>query len=168
MNERMIYRIDSFPIRSCHNIRIKRSRLFKGAHFRGYNASKREYFYGIKVFVMTDEHNRPVEYTFTPGAWAEIDGLRQLPLDLPQGSEAYLDSGFTDYLLEEDLKIADDIQLYVARKSNSKRPHPPWINFLIKHHRKPIETTFSEITNLFLKKIHRSGAPCSHSKRILA
>ncbi|WP_428666163.1 hypothetical protein [Runella sp.] len=85
---------------------------------------------------------------------AEIDGLRQLPLDLPQGSEAYLDSGFTDYLLEEDLKIADDIQLYVAGKSNSRRPHPPWINFLIKHHRKPIETTFSEITNLFLRKIH--------------
>lgn len=27
-------------------------------------------------------------------------------------------------------------------------------NFLIKYHRKPIETTFSEITNLFLRKIH--------------
>lgn len=34
---------------------------------------------------MTDEHNRPVEYTFTPGTWAEIDGLRELPFDLAKG-----------------------------------------------------------------------------------
>ena len=154
LSESMVYRIDGFPLNSCHNIRIPRSRLFKHEQYRGRNASKRQYFYGIKVFVMTDEANRPVEYCFTPGSWAEIDGLRQMPLDLPPGSEVYLDSGFTDYWMEDELKEAENLNFWVARRKNSHRPHHPSVDFLIRHHRKPIETTFSEITALFLKKIH--------------
>ena len=154
LSESMIYRIDSFPMNCCHNIRIPRSRLFKEEQYRGRSASKRQYFYGIKVFVMTDEANRPVEYCFTPGSWADIDGLRQMPLDLPPGSKVYLDSGFTDYKMEDELREAENINLFVARRKNSKRLHHPSVDFLISHHRKPIETTFSEITALFLKKIH--------------
>ncbi|MPR36422.1 transposase [Salmonirosea aquatica] len=142
LSESMVYRIDSFPLNSCHNIRIPRSRLFKHEQYRGRNASKRQYrratpFYGIKVFVMTDEANRPVEYCFTPGSWAEIDGLRQMPLDLPPGSEVYLDSGFTDYWMEDELKEAENLNFWVARRKNSHRPHHPSVDFLIRHHRKP-------------------------------
>ena len=39
------YIIDSFPVKVCHNIRISLSKLLKGEQYRGYNASKREYFY---------------------------------------------------------------------------------------------------------------------------
>ena len=35
LDEDLTYRIDSFPVKSCHNIRIKRSKLFKGEEFRG-------------------------------------------------------------------------------------------------------------------------------------
>lgn len=71
LDENLTYRVDSFPVipvKSCHNIRIKRSKLFKEEQFRGYNASKKEFYYGIKVFVVTNSDNKPVEYTFTPGA----------------------------------------------------------------------------------------------------
>lgn len=145
LSESMVYRIDSFPVNCCHNIRIPRSRLFKQEQYRGRNASKRQYrratsFYGMKVFVMTDEANRPVEYCrsvvrFTPGSWAAIDGLRQMPLDLPPDSQVYLDSGFTDYGLEDDLKKAEDLNFFVARKKNSKRPHHGSVDFLISHYR---------------------------------
>ncbi|MEZ4926133.1 MAG: IS982 family transposase [Saprospiraceae bacterium] len=148
------YRIDSFPVKSCHNIRICRSKLFKGNEFRGRSTSKREYFYGVKVFIITNSQNIPVEYSITPGSWAEIDGLRQLPLDLPQNSVLFGDSGFTDYTHEDDLAIADNINLKVSRKKNSKKPHKPWWDYLIQMNRKPIETTFSELTALFGKKIH--------------
>lgn len=148
------YRIDSFPIRSCHNIRISRSKLFKGAEYRGYNASKREYFFGIKVFMITNYENKPVEYTFTPGSWSEIAGIRQMPLDLPALSTLFGDSGFTDYKLESDLMEGQEIDLKVARKKNSKKPHKPWWNYMINVQRKPIETTFSQITALMSRKIH--------------
>ena len=154
LNSDLTYRIDSFPVKSCHNIRISRSKLFKGDEYRGYNASKREYFYGIKVFMITDTDNKPVEFTFTPASWSEIDGFRQLPLQLRENSELFGDSGFTDYLHEEDLKEVQNIDLKVARKKNSKKPHKPWINYQIHVARKPIEITFSQITALISKKIH--------------
>ena len=154
LDEDLTYRIDSFPVKSCHNIRISRSKLFKGKEFRGYNASKREYFYGIKVFVITNRDNKPVEYTFTPGAWAEIDGFRQMPLQLPELATLFGDSGFTDYSHEEDIKEGQNIDMKMARKKNSKKQHAPWWNYIINVERKPIETTFSELTALLARKIH--------------
>lgn len=40
------YIIDSFPIATCDNIRICRSRRYQGEAYRGYIASKRRYFCG--------------------------------------------------------------------------------------------------------------------------
>ena len=43
------YIIDSFPLKVCHILRISRCKLLKGKQWRGYNASKWEYFFGVKV-----------------------------------------------------------------------------------------------------------------------
>ncbi len=44
------YIIDSFPVKACHNMRISRCKLLlKNRQWRRYNASKREYFFGVKV-----------------------------------------------------------------------------------------------------------------------
>ncbi|PVD51639.1 hypothetical protein DC498_14560 [Terrimonas sp.] len=42
----------------------------------------------------------------------------------------------------------------ICRKRNSKRPDEPWTRFIKEHMRKGIETTFSQIKGLFLRKIH--------------
>jgi hypothetical protein len=157
LDETLTYRVDSFPVKSCHNIRIKRSKLFKGEPYRGYNASKREYFYGIKVFVITNADQKPVEYSLTPGAWAEIEGFRQLPLQLPQSSLLFGDSGFTDYSHEVDIEQGQGIEMKIARKKNSKKQHEPYWNYLINLERKPIESTFSELTALLARKIHATS-----------
>lgn len=47
------YLLDSFPVAICKNIRIKRSKIALGEDFRGYTASTKEYFYGIKVQLIT-------------------------------------------------------------------------------------------------------------------
>jgi hypothetical protein len=44
--------------------------------------------------------------------------------------------------------------MMIARKSNTKRPHEPWENFLIADSRKRVETTFSQISSMFPKRIH--------------
>ena len=54
------YIIDSFPLKVCHNIRISRSKLLHGKQWRGYNRSKREYFYGVKVQLITTKNGVPV------------------------------------------------------------------------------------------------------------
>ncbi len=148
-----IYIINSFSVSVCHNIRINRSRLLKGRQYRGYNASKRCYFYGFKVHVIVTAEGIPVEYSFTAGSVHDLDGMKQMPLLLPEGSSLLADSAYTDYTLEEML-TDNQIRLLADRKQNSKHPHQPWINYLITNGRKRIETTFSDIVKLMPNRIH--------------
>lgn len=64
------------------------------------------------------------------------------------------DRGCTDYTTEDLLAEAQDIVLRPMRKTNSKRPVPPWIAYLQFHGRKMVETAGSLITQLFPKSIH--------------
>jgi len=148
------YIVDSFPVSSCHNIRISRSKLFKGEAFRGYKASMRQYFFGVKVQVLTTETGIPVEFCFVPGSEHDVMALYKLPLSVPPESKIFGDSAYTDYSAEDDLFDSEGIKLMIQRKSNSKRPDQPWISFLKSYMRKRIETAFSGMKGLYLKSIH--------------
>jgi hypothetical protein len=148
------YIIDSFPVAVCDNIRIANCKLLKGKQWRGKQCSMRRYFYGVKVQVLTTETGIPVEFGFVPGCESDVQALKKLPLSVAPESSIYADSAYTDYTIEEDARLGDEINLMVQRKSNSKRIDEPWIRFLKEYSRKRIETTFSEIKNLFLRKIH--------------
>jgi len=65
-----LYFIDSFPVSVCENIRIKRSKLVKGEKYRGYIASKRVYFYGLKVHIVCDEERFVNEFVIV-GRWKD-------------------------------------------------------------------------------------------------
>jgi hypothetical protein len=91
---------------------------------------------------------------FLPGCANDVRGLKALPLNLPEGSEVYGDSAYTDYTNEDDLKDSSQIQLQVMRKKNSTRPDPPWTSYVKQHTRHYIETVFSGITRVFPKSIH--------------
>jgi hypothetical protein len=147
------YIIDSFPVALCHNIRISRNRIVQGAEYRGYCASKRSWFYGYKVHIVVTKEGIPLEYTFTPGSSHDMQGLKQMPLNLPEGSTLYADAAYTDYTIEEMLSD-NGIRLLAARKANSKRPHKPWVEYLISISRKRIEVSFSDIAKYLPKTIH--------------
>jgi hypothetical protein len=153
LNIQTTYSIDSFPVSVCQNIRIVNSKIVKGKEYRGYCASKRCYFYGFKVHMIVTTHGIPVEFTFTTGNKHDLDGLKQLPVNLPSGSEILADSAYTDYQLEEMLSD-NGIRLLAHRKSSSKHPHNQSIEYLISTGRKRIETVFSDIAKYMPKKIH--------------
>ncbi|MFA6059337.1 MAG: IS982 family transposase [Taibaiella sp.] len=148
------YIIDSFPVAVCDNIRISRSKLIKGKQWRGKQSSMRRYFYGVKVQVLTTATGIPVEFGFVPGCESDVQALKKLPLSVAPESSIYGDAAYTDYGIEDDMLEAEGIHLRISRKSNSKRPDEPWLRFLKEHSRKRIETSFSEIKGLFLRKIH--------------
>jgi hypothetical protein len=148
------YLLDSFPVAVCDNIRIARSRLARGEQFRGRICSKRRYFYGVKVQVVTTEEGVPVEFAFLPGSASDTRGLDVLPLSLPAGSQLFMDSGYTDYGAEDAAKAIDDIEFAPSRKKNSKRSDDCWRSYYKQLMRKRIETVFSQITRLFPKHIH--------------
>jgi len=97
------YLLDSFPVAVCDNIRIRHCHLLQGEQYRGYVASKKRYFYGIRIHVVSTPAGIPVEWVFLPGEANDTRGLQTLPLNLPAGSELYADKGYTDYICEDNL-----------------------------------------------------------------
>lgn len=154
LNIKSEYIIDSFPIASCDNMRISSSKLLQGKRYRGRKASMRRYFYGIHVHVLVTTDGIPVEYTLLPGSAYDSEALKQMPFNLLEKSLIYADSAYTNYVIEDLLKESDKIELMAARKSNSRRKRPPYEEYTIEVMRKRVETTFSEISGLFPKKIH--------------
>ena len=148
------YLIDSFPVPICDNIRISRCKIADSEDFWGYIASKKKYFYGVRVHVLTTSDGIPVELAFLPGEAHDVRGLGVLPLDLPPGSEIYGDTAYTDYGVEDAMKELDEISLDPIRKKNSKRYDDPLVHSYKKLIRKRIETIFSQISSFFPKWIH--------------
>lgn len=148
------YLLDSFPVALCDNMRISRCRLVKDEEFRGFIASKRRYFYGVRVQVVTTEEGVPVEFCFLPGAASDVRALGVLPLELPAGSQLFMDSGYTDYAAEDAALAVDGVEFAPSRKSNSKRGDDVWRSYYKQLMRKRIETVFSQISALLPKQIH--------------
>ncbi len=148
------YLLDSFPVAVCDNMRISRCRLVADQEFRGYIASKRRYFYGVRVQVVTTEEGVPVELAFLPGAASDVRALGVLPLALPAGGRLFMDSGYTDYAAEDAALEVDGVEFAPSRKSNSKRGDDIWRGYYKQLMRKRIETVFGQITAMFPRHIH--------------
>jgi hypothetical protein len=154
LNTDSIYIIDSIPIAVCDNIRIRRSKIYSKEDFRGYQASKKRYFYGLKIHLMVTKDGQPVACFLTPGSFGDVDALKSYAYELPDGSIIYADKAYNDYEIEDLLKEVDHIQLIPMRKKNSKRALPPYISFVQSYHRKRVETAGSLIAQLLPKSIH--------------
>jgi hypothetical protein len=167
VNEEDIYAIDTFPIPVCDNIRISRAKIYRNEAYRGYIASKRRYFYGLKVHIMVTQQGEPVEFFISPGSFSDVANLDQFDFDLQPGSTVYADKIYNDYLVEDCLQEDGQIDLSPFRKSNSKRPDPPWKRFLQHHYRKIVETSASLVEHLLPKHIHATNAAGFELKVIL-
>ena len=100
---------------------MPRSKIYGGDEaYRGYQASKKRYFYGIKIHLMVTETGEPVEFFLSTGLFADVRGLRVFSFDLPVGSVVYADKADNDYETEDLLLEAEHIQLSAMRKHNSK------------------------------------------------
>lgn len=155
------YRLDSFPVPMCENIRIKRNRMtrecFDKEEYRGYSSSKRQYFFGCRVQVAATVEHVPVEFAILPGGCSDLQGLAELPLEFEAGAEIAADAAYTEYNWEDHLLETEGVKLLVARKKNSTRMDLPAMKdykFFLRH---PIETTIGEIEKMFPKRIHATN-----------
>lgn len=148
------YVVDSLPVAACDNIRIRRCHLLPGKEHRGYLASKRRYFYGLKVHLLVTGQGEPVEFVLTPGSTADITAFKCFDLDLPAGALLHADRAYNDYAEEDLLLEAAGLTLQPQRKKHSKRPLALCQEFVFKPIRQQVEIAFSQITNLLPKHIH--------------
>ena len=156
LNPTQEYIVDSMPVPVCDNIRIRRCHLYRDEAFRGKIASKRRYFYGIRLHLLITASGQPVEMVLTPGHMADITAFRTFALDLPEGAEIYADAGYTDYQWEDRLAAVEQVQLTAARKKNSLRQRAGWLTYLADRARKRVETTFSVLAERFGRSVINS------------
>ena len=138
---------------ACDNYRIPRSRRYCGEAWRGYQASKKRYFYGLKLHLMVTGRGEPVEFFLTPGSWSDTRALKMYQFDLPEDALVTGAKAYNDYHLE-DMMLEANLNLLPLRKNNSHRALPSWMTYLLSYCRKVIETTGSLIERLLPKHIH--------------
>ena len=153
LNEKSVYVIDSYPIAVCDNYRIKRSKIYRGEDFRGYIASKKRYFYGLRIHILVTEQGEPVEFFLEPGAFSDTSALDLYNFDLPEGSFVTGDKAYNNYTIEDVMREAG-LELIPLRKKNSLRSVPAYMTYFQACVRKIIETTGSLIERLLPKSIH--------------
>lgn len=152
-NPRSVYLLDSFPIAACDNYRISRSIRYQGEVGRGYQASKKRFFFGLKLHVITTEPGQPVEFFLTPVRTSDTRAYGWYDFDLPAGAWVTSDKAYTDYGIEDVLNTCS-LRMRTMRRANSKWPWPAWNVYLHVKLRKMVETTGSLIENLLPKSIH--------------
>jgi hypothetical protein len=156
-NKSGVYAVDSYPVAVCANCRINRCALFRvpqHRELRGYQASKKQYFYGFKVHLLVTAQGDPVEFFFSEGSLHDLEGLKRLPLDLPPGSTLYGDKAYKDQHEEWLLQDAAGVRFLPLTRSNAKKPLPPCLVYLAHIGRQQVETAFSLIDRKMPKHIH--------------
>ena len=96
LNRTSVYVIDRFPVAVCDNDRLPRAKIYRDEIFRGDIASKKRYFYGLKIHLMITKEGQPVELFLTPGSYGDVEALRDCAFDLPEGSLVYADKAYND------------------------------------------------------------------------
>ena len=153
-NPKRLHIVDTFPVPVCHNIRISRCQIYQDESFRGYCASKKQHFYGLKACLIVTEAGLPVELLLVPGATADINALRGMPLHLPDDSTLFGDGGFLDLSFEALLAQSASVDLIVPRRKNMREQLDRVVALVCQKVRKQVETTFSQLTARMARKIH--------------
>lgn len=147
------YFIDSFPVSACENIRIKRAKILSGEENRGYIASKRVYFYGLRVHIITDDEAFIHEFVIVTGGSHDLNGWANLSLYfLKEGDEVISDRGYTCYGWEEEME-REGIRWRAIRKKGSRRYEGDEEESRKKRARRIIESVGSVLRLYFGKRV---------------
>jgi len=153
-NAERVHVVDTFPVPVCHNIRIRRCKLYRDQALRGYCASKKQYYFGLKASVIVTEAGEPVELLLVPASTADISALRAMDLNLPEASTLFGDTGFLDIGFETALREEAGLRLVVPRRSNMKEQLDGCLEYVCGVSRKRVETTFSQLTQRLARSVH--------------
>jgi len=146
--------VDSFPVPVCKLARMDKNKMYQGRQYLGYCASKKEFYFGVKLHMVCDVNGRPVQTLLTPASENDIKAFRKINLKLPKNSAIYGDKAYNDYEYEDQLIQKKQIHLMPIRKKNSKRKGGGFLAKIRRKKRKIIETAFSCIEKLLPRSIH--------------
>ncbi len=144
-----IYSVDSFPVELCNITREKRSNLWVDKELKGYNASKKIFFYGLKVHMIVTTNQEPIFFYISKGSTHDVTAAYDFLPYMPKNSIVIGDKGYVSNKLDNFLTNLG-IKLSPIFRKNMKKDKE---YFLKRKIRKGVETAFSVITSKFGKVI---------------
>ncbi|PTM27002.1 IS982 family transposase [Lactiplantibacillus plantarum] len=137
--------IDSFPIPLCQSIRNHRAKVLRSIADIGYNATKKQWFYGLKGHFQVTNQGIVVAYSISA---ASIYDIRLVPelIDQYACSHVLADVGHLSQPLKDQLKQRH-IDFWTPKRRNM--PQSRQNSTLLKRQRRMIETLFSKWQVLF-------------------
>lgn len=134
--------IDSLPLPLCKTVRNFRVRLFKDFANVGYNATKRQYYYGFKIHVVTDTRGLIFNYELTPASvhdsTAALEVIEHCPCPYVVG-----DVGYIGKKLQQQF-ARHGYELWTPYRSNMRGAKQHNIRILCRL-RRHIETCFANL-----------------------
>lgn len=137
--------VDSIPCPLCKAIRNRRATLLSEIADIGYNATKKEHYYGVKLSFFVTESGFPVNYVVSAALVHDIHMVKTLvqtsPFPQIIGDKGYLSKDLKNELAE------DGITLMIPMRKNMVGADKV-DNRLLGKLRKAIETVFSNLESL--------------------
>jgi hypothetical protein len=150
------YIVDSFPLTLCHLQRLKSSKLpFEYFANIGYNASKKAYYYGIKVHLATDLRGIPRFVFLTPANVSDAAALQMMAEEIQLTNHSGLAAtliGDKGYVINQKSRGSlreQGIEVLAIKRNYAKEETESAINVLLRKSRKIIETTISLLVDQF-------------------
>ena len=139
------YIIDSFPLPVCQFGRALFCDSFKeyGADY-GYCPSKKMHYFGYKVHALITLDGYITSFTVTPASVDDREGLRDL-IAGHSGHTILADKGYIGDVLYDEMK-SNGIILLALKRKNSKSQWPKDLRRTVFHHRRMVETSFSQLS----------------------
>lgn len=147
--------VDSFPIPVCKFGRALFTKAFKGLATYGYCASKKETYFGFKGHLLVDITGNPIDIIVTKANIDDREGLYELSeeneLNMTIADKGYIGS------IEKDFRKLGK-ELIALKKKNSKNKLPKDIHKIYSTIRKRIETTISQLVEIFdIEKVRNTS-----------
>lgn len=137
--------IDSLPMPLCAPVRNLRAKALKSLANIGYNATKKVHYYGFKGSFEVGNNGLVLAYTITKASIHDIKMVKTL-LHEYSSPQVLADVGYLSKTLKADL-LKQQINFWTPVRHNM--PQPKQDQRLLNRLRRRIETTFSQLVNLF-------------------
>jgi len=138
--------IDSAPMTLVSARRSQEAKVLQLIANKGFNATKRLYFYGFKLHVVIDDQGFPLNWEVTAASTDDRKVAEELLLTVPS-SQVLADGGYLSKPMKERLFKLYHINLWTPLRKNMANHKAVNSNFL-KNLRRHIETFFNNLNTV--------------------
>jgi hypothetical protein len=140
-----IYSVDSFPVEVCKLERSSTCNIYNHKDMKGYNASKKRFFYGFKVHMVVTTDKEPLHCYISYANEHDATAAKKYLPALKANSTVIGDKGYVSKKLSRFL-TKFGVNLNAIQRSNMGEDKE---YFIKRRLRKKVETVFSIITGRF-------------------